>query len=68
MFITELYVYMVQVIPQAVCSRYGLSFGAKFVSFVQFLLFIFFPVAYPISKVMAKINCEGQVIFSSSLG
>ncbi|CAI9768186.1 unnamed protein product [Fraxinus pennsylvanica] len=41
-----------EVIPQAVCSRYGLSFGAKFVSFVQFLLFIFFPVAYPISKLL----------------
>ncbi|KAL2558662.1 protein of unknown function-containing protein [Forsythia ovata] len=41
-----------EVLPQAVCSRYGLSFGAKFVSFVQFLLFIFFPVAYPISKLL----------------
>ncbi|KAL0403180.1 UNVERIFIED_CONTAM: DUF21 domain-containing protein [Sesamum radiatum] len=41
-----------EVIPQAICSRYGLSSGAKFVSFVRFLLFIFFPVAYPISKLL----------------
>ncbi|KAF4400273.1 hypothetical protein G4B88_019482 [Cannabis sativa] len=39
-----------EVIPQAVCSRYGLSIGAKMSSFVRLLLFIFFPISKPISK------------------
>lgn len=39
-------------IPQAVCTRHGLGFGAKFTLFVRFLLFILFPVAYPVSKVL----------------
>ncbi|CAA3010695.1 DUF21 domain-containing At5g52790-like [Olea europaea subsp. europaea] len=41
-----------EVIPQAICSRYGLSLGAKFTLFVQVLQFILFPVSYPVSKVL----------------
>ncbi|KAL3524325.1 hypothetical protein ACH5RR_017159 [Cinchona calisaya] len=41
-----------EVIPQAVCSRYGLSFSAKFVLFVRFLLLVIFPVSYPVSKLL----------------
>ncbi|RWV82467.1 hypothetical protein GW17_00056034 [Ensete ventricosum] len=41
-----------KIIPQAVCSRYGLSVGAKTAGVVRLLLLIFFPVAYPISKVI----------------
>ncbi|OWM79589.1 hypothetical protein CDL15_Pgr023001 [Punica granatum] len=39
-----------EIIPQAVCSRYGLQIGAKLALLVRLLLLIFFPVAYPISK------------------
>lgn len=41
-----------QIIPQSVCSRYGLTVGAKTAGVVRVLLLIFFPVAYPISKVI----------------
>ncbi|XP_062076122.1 DUF21 domain-containing protein At2g14520 [Humulus lupulus] len=41
-----------EVIPQAVCSRYGLSIGAKMSSLVRLLLFIFFPITKPISKLL----------------
>jgi CBS domain containing-hemolysin-like protein len=41
-----------QVIPQALNSRYGLRFGATMSPFVRVLLLLFFPVAYPISKVI----------------
>jgi metal transporter CNNM len=40
-----------QIMPQAICTRYGLSVGAKAAPVVRVLLIVFFPVAYPISKV-----------------
>lgn len=40
-----------QIMPQAICTRYGLSVGAKAAPVVRLLLILFFPVAYPISKV-----------------
>lgn len=40
-----------QIIPQAVCSRYGLAVGANFVWLVRILMIICFPIAYPIGKV-----------------
>ncbi|KAG5007035.1 hypothetical protein JHK82_024963 [Glycine max] len=41
-----------EILPQAVCSRYGLTLGAKMAPFVQLLLLIFFPITYPASKVL----------------
>ncbi|KAI4330909.1 hypothetical protein MLD38_029150 [Melastoma candidum] len=41
-----------EILPQAICSRYGLSLGAKMSVLVRVLLLIFLPVAYPISKVL----------------
>lgn len=40
-----------QVIPQAICTRYGLAVGANFVWLVRILMIICYPVAYPIGKV-----------------
>lgn len=37
--------------PQAVCTRYGLKVGAIMAPLVRVLLILFFPIAYPISKV-----------------
>jgi CBS domain containing-hemolysin-like protein len=54
-----------QIIPQAICTRYGLSVGAKAAPVVRVLLILFFPVAYPISKV--RTAAEPEPICSSCL-
>ncbi|VFQ65727.1 unnamed protein product [Cuscuta campestris] len=41
-----------EILPQAVCTRYGLTVGATVAPFVRLLLWVFFPIAYPISKVL----------------
>lgn len=43
--------FYMQILPQAVCTRYGLAIGAALAPVVQILVWICFPVAYPISKV-----------------
>ncbi|TQD75317.1 hypothetical protein C1H46_039132 [Malus baccata] len=39
-----------EVIPQAVCSRYGLHLGAKMTHLVRLLIVVFLPLSYPFSK------------------
>nr|GLL17004.1 DUF21 domain-containing protein At2g14520-like isoform X1 [Ipomoea trifida] len=39
-----------EIIPQSVCSRYGLAIGAAVAPAVRVLMWFWFPVAYPISK------------------
>ncbi|XP_042493009.1 DUF21 domain-containing protein At1g47330-like isoform X2 [Macadamia integrifolia] len=39
-----------EILPQAVCTRYGMAVGAWLAPLVRVLLLLFFPVAYPISK------------------
>ncbi|KAJ8467127.1 hypothetical protein OPV22_029679 [Ensete ventricosum] len=41
-----------EVIPQAICTRYGLAVGANFVWLVRILMIICYPIAYPIGKVL----------------
>ncbi|XP_027354070.1 DUF21 domain-containing protein At1g47330 [Abrus precatorius] len=41
-----------EILPQAICTRYGLTVGATLAPFVRVLLVVFFPVSYPISKVL----------------
>ncbi|KAK8960881.1 DUF21 domain-containing protein [Platanthera guangdongensis] len=41
-----------EVIPQAICTRYGLAVGANFVWLVRILMIICYPVAYPIGKLL----------------
>ncbi|KAK7285383.1 hypothetical protein RJT34_20152 [Clitoria ternatea] len=41
-----------EVIPQAICTRYGLYVGANFVGLVRVLMIICYPIAYPIGKVL----------------
>ncbi|XP_057428406.1 DUF21 domain-containing protein At2g14520-like isoform X3 [Lotus japonicus] len=41
-----------EIIPQSICSRYGLAIGAAVAPVVRVLMWICFPVAYPISKLL----------------
>nr|XP_043618964.1 DUF21 domain-containing protein At2g14520-like [Erigeron canadensis] len=41
-----------EIIPQSVCTRYGLAIGAYVAPFVRILVWVCFPVAYPISKLL----------------
>ncbi|KAK6916270.1 CNNM, transmembrane domain [Dillenia turbinata] len=50
-----------EIIPQSVCSRYGLAIGAAVAPFVRVLVWFWFPVAYPISKLLDFLLGEGHV-------
>ncbi|KAI4319994.1 hypothetical protein MLD38_033523 [Melastoma candidum] len=41
-----------EIIPQAICSRYGLRVGAKLSIVVRLLVIIVLPISYPISKLL----------------
>ncbi|RDY11017.1 DUF21 domain-containing protein [Mucuna pruriens] len=41
-----------EILPQAICTRYGLTVGATLAPLVRVLLLVFLPVSYPISKVL----------------
>ncbi|KAE9613489.1 putative gliding motility-associated protein GldE [Lupinus albus] len=41
-----------EIIPQSVCSRYGLAIGAMVAPFVRVLVWVCSPVAFPISKLL----------------
>ncbi|KAF2930649.1 DUF21 domain-containing protein At4g14240 [Oryza sativa Japonica Group] len=41
-----------EVIPQAICTRYGLAVGANFVWLVRILMIICYPISYPIGKLL----------------
>ncbi|GAB4838378.1 DUF21 domain-containing protein At2g14520 [Ancistrocladus abbreviatus] len=49
-----------EIIPQSVCSRYGLAIGAAVAPVVRILVWICFPVAYPISKLLDYLLGHGH--------
>ncbi|KAA8545726.1 hypothetical protein F0562_020823 [Nyssa sinensis] len=50
-----------EIIPQSVCSRYGLAIGAAVAPAVRVLVWICFPVAFPISKLLDSLLGHGHV-------
>jgi len=44
-----------EVIPQAICSRYGLMIGGKTILITKLLMLITSPIAWPISKILDRI-------------
>ncbi|KAL6347735.1 hypothetical protein AAG906_026264 [Vitis piasezkii] len=50
-----------EIIPQSVCSRYGLAIGATVAPMVRILVWICYPVAYPISKLLDFLLGHGHV-------
>ncbi|GMY28427.1 DUF21 domain-containing protein At1g47330 isoform X2 [Fagus crenata] len=51
-----------EILPQAVCTRYGLRVGAIMAPLVRVLLFLFFPISYPISKVLDWMLGKGHAV------
>ncbi|KAL6513122.1 DUF21 domain-containing protein [Orobanche gracilis] len=49
-----------EIIPQSVCSRYGLAVGAAMAPVVRILVCICFPIAYPISKLLDLLLGHGH--------
>ncbi|EPS73801.1 hypothetical protein M569_00955, partial [Genlisea aurea] len=49
-----------EILPQSVCSRYGLAIGAAVLPVVRLLMLICFPVAYPISKLLDWLLGKGH--------
>lgn len=52
-----------EVIPQAICSRYGLLVGANFVWLVRLLMIICYPISYPIGKVLDIVIGHNDALF-----
>ncbi|KAI4378881.1 hypothetical protein MLD38_016303 [Melastoma candidum] len=52
-----------EVIPQAICTRYGLAVGSSFVWLVRILMIICYPVSYPIGKILDCALGHNEVLF-----
>ncbi|KAF3446313.1 hypothetical protein FNV43_RR11492 [Rhamnella rubrinervis] len=51
-----------EILPQAVCTRYGMTIGATLAPFVRLLLILFFPISYPISKILDWMLGKGHAV------
>ncbi|KAL6637586.1 hypothetical protein ACP70R_025158 [Stipagrostis hirtigluma subsp. patula] len=49
-----------EILPQSICSRYGLAIGAAVAPLVRVLVWVCFPVAYPISKLLDYVLGHGH--------
>ncbi|XP_045806448.1 DUF21 domain-containing protein At4g14240-like isoform X1 [Trifolium pratense] len=52
-----------EVIPQAICSKYGLAVGANLVWLVRVLMIICYPVSYPVGKVLDRLLGHNEALF-----
>lgn len=51
-----------EIIPQAVCSRYGLQVGAYSAWFVRVLMWLCCVIAWPISKILDSLLGHEQAV------
>ncbi|KAK6463885.1 hypothetical protein DFJ63DRAFT_284682 [Scheffersomyces coipomensis] len=58
-----------EIIPQSICVRYGLEVGSLFAPFVLILMYIMYPIAYPIALLLDHVLGEdhGTVYKKSGL-
>ncbi|XP_022967526.1 putative DUF21 domain-containing protein At1g03270 [Cucurbita maxima] len=52
-----------EIIPQAICSRYGLAVGANFIWLVRILMIICYPISYPVGKVLDALLGHHDALF-----
>ncbi|KAK9725425.1 hypothetical protein RND81_05G142400 [Saponaria officinalis] len=52
-----------EVIPQAICTRYGLAVGANFIWLVRILMVLSYPISYPIGKVLDCLLGHSDALF-----
>ncbi|CAI0430192.1 unnamed protein product [Linum tenue] len=52
-----------EVIPQAICSRYGLAVGANLAWLVRVLMIICYPISYPIGKMLDCVLGHNEALF-----
>lgn len=57
-----------EIIPQAMCCRYGLVIGAYSAGFVMFLRRITFPISWPISKVLDWAIGANHTVLTTPMG
>lgn len=57
---TALIVIFGEILPQAIFYRHALNIGYYFVPIVRFFIFIFFPIAWPLSKILDLILGEEE--------
>lgn len=50
-----------EILPQAVCTRYGLAVGAAMTPVVRLLVILLFPITYPISKLLDFVLGKGHI-------
>jgi metal transporter CNNM len=64
---TALIVIFGEIIPQAVITRHALWYGARTLPFTRLVLFLFYPVAYPIAQVLNRfLGSELPTLYSKS--
>lgn len=58
-----------EIIPQALCVRYGLAIGAAFVPPMLVMMYLMYPIAYPIAKLLDYLlgDDEGTVYKKAGL-
>ncbi|XP_010435172.1 PREDICTED: DUF21 domain-containing protein At4g14230-like [Camelina sativa] len=52
-----------EVIPQAICTRYGLAVGANLVWLVRILMVLSYPISFPIAKMLDWVLGHGDPLF-----